>query len=193
MTTLESSDLQRIGRELATRAQAFGFDALGVASIDLPDDEQRLITWLDAGYHGSMDYMQRHGVKRSRPAELVPGTLRVVSVRMNYWPGEAQDADTVLADGETGYISRYALGRDYHKVMRRALQRLAEEVATSIGPFGFRVCVDSAPVLEKALARNAGLGWIGKHTNLISRDAGSYFFLGEVLTDLPLEIDAPAS
>jgi epoxyqueuosine reductase len=193
MTSLESGDFQRIKRELATRAQAFGFGALGVASVDLPDDEARLITWLDAGYHGSMDYMQRHGVKRSRPAELVPGTLRVVSFRMNYWPREARDAGDVLADGEAAYVSRYALGRDYHKVMRRALHQLAEELGASIGPFGFRVCVDSAPVLEKALARNAGLGWIGKHTNLISRDAGSYFFLGEILTDLPLPIDVPAT
>jgi epoxyqueuosine reductase len=193
MTSLESGDFQRIKRELATRAQVFGFGALGVASVDLPDDEAHLITWLDAGYHGSLDYMQRHGVKRSRPAELVAGTLRVVSFRMNYWPHEARDAGDVLADGEAGYVSRYALGRDYHKVMRRALHQIAEDLSASIGPFGFRVCVDSAPVLEKALARNAGLGWIGKHTNLISRDAGSYFFLGEILTDLPLPIDLPTT
>lgn len=182
-------DFQQLKGELLARAQALGLDALGVSSVALPEDEQHLIAWLNAGFHGSMNYMQRHGTKRSRPEELVPGTLRVISVRMNYWPEAARDADAVLQDSEIGYVSRYALGRDYHKVMRRALQQLAEDLIARIGPFGFRVCVDSAPVLEKALARNAGLGWIGKHTNLISRDAGSYFFLGEILTDLPLPID----
>jgi epoxyqueuosine reductase len=179
--------------ELVTRAKALGFDAAGVCSIELPEDERRLIEWLDAGFHGEMDYMRRHGLKRSRPAELAPGTVRVASFRMNYWPGEARDAHSVLEDGSLAYVSRYALGRDYHKVMRGALQKLGEELAARVGPFGFRVCVDSAPVLEKALARNAGLGWIGKHTNLISSDAGSYFFLGEILTDLPLPVDAPAT
>jgi epoxyqueuosine reductase len=140
-----------------------------------------------------MDYMQRHGVLRSRPADLVPGTVRVVSVRMDYWPATARAAGDVLGDGALGYVSRYALGRDYHKIMRRALAQLAEGLATLIGPFGYRVCVDSAPVLEKALARNGGLGWIGKHTNLIARDAGSWFFLGEMLTDLPLPLDSEAS
>jgi epoxyqueuosine reductase len=186
-------DFNLLKGELTARARTLGFDAAGVSSVELPEDEQHLIAWLNAGYHGDMDYMRRHGTKRSRPAELAPGTLRVISVRMNYWPEEARDSEAVLNDGELGYVSRYALGRDYHKVMRRALQRLAEELSARIGPFGFRVCVDSAPVLEKALARNAGLGWIGKHTNLISRDAGSYFFLGEILTDLPLPVDAPAT
>jgi epoxyqueuosine reductase len=186
-------DYDQLKAELLTEARTLGFDATGVASVDLLADEHHLIAWLDAGHHGTMDYMKRHGIKRSRPTELVPGTLRVISVRMNYWPDKAQDAELVLGEGELGYVSRYALGRDYHKVMRRSLQRLAEQLSTRIGPFGFRVCVDSAPVLEKALARNAGLGWIGKHTNLISRDAGSYFFLGEILTDLPLPIDAPAT
>jgi epoxyqueuosine reductase len=139
-----------------------------------------------------MGYMQRHGTLRSRPADLVPGTLRVISVRMDYWPEAAQDAAEVLRDPSLGYVARYALGRDYHKVMRRALATLAESLAARIGPYGFRVCVDSAPVLEKALARNAGLGWIGKHTNLISSEAGSLFFLGEVLTDLALPVDPPA-
>jgi epoxyqueuosine reductase len=186
-------DLPGVKRELAERARALGFDALGVASIELADDEQRLVAWLDAGFHGEMDYMQRHGSMRSRPQELSPGTVRVVSFRMNYWPGEARDARAVLGEPDRAYVSRYALGRDYHKVMRRSLARLAEDLARRIGTFGYRVCVDSAPVLEKALARNAGLGWIGKHTNLLSRDAGSYFFLGEILTDLPLPVDAPAS
>lgn len=193
MTQPLSPDAPALKSELLARALALGFDAAGISTVELPEDEQRLIDWLDAGYHGEMEYMHRHGTKRSRPAELVPGTLRVISVRMNYWPEEARDAEGVLGDGTLGYLSRYALGRDYHKVMRRALQKLAEELSARIGPFGFRVCVDSAPVLEKALARNAGLGWIGKHTNLISRDAGSYFFLGEILTDLPLPDDEPAS
>ncbi len=170
-----------------------GFAALGVSGIDLGADEDHLLDWLAAGLHGDMAYMQRHGTRRSRPADLVPGTVRVLSARLDYWPGDAAPADTVLADPTLAYVSRYALGRDYHKVMRRMLQQLADAVAAQIGPFGYRVFVDSAPVLEKALARNAGLGWIGKHTNLIARDAGSYFFLGEIYTDLPLPIDEPAS
>jgi epoxyqueuosine reductase len=193
MTQPQSLDPAAVKRQLAARARELGFDRIGVARIDIPEDEQHLLGWLDAGFHGEMDYMRRHGVMRSRPQELAPGAIRVVSVRMDYWPADARDAEAVLADGESGYISRYALGRDYHKVLRGALARLAKGLAQDLGPFGYRVCVDSAPVLEKALARNAGLGWIGKHTNLISRDAGSWFFLGEILTDLPLPEDEPAS
>ena len=193
MTHSSALDLHAVKTALAARAKGLGFDALGVASIELAADEQHLIQWLARGFHGEMDYMQRHGTMRSHPEELSPGTVRVVSVRMNYWPSDARDAWDVLEEPTLGYVSRYALGRDYHKVMRKALARLAEEMAQEIGTFGYRVCVDSAPVLEKALARNAGLGWIGKHTNLLARDAGSYFFLGEMLTDLPLPLDAPAS
>jgi epoxyqueuosine reductase len=206
MTESRAIDLPALKSRLTGRAHAMGFDALGVAPIELTEDEQHLIDWLAEGFHGEMHYMQRHGLMRSRPADLAPGTLRVISVRMNYWPAEAKDSRDVLSgegvggrnglgrgDGTLGYVSRYALGRDYHKVMRNALEKLAREFVEEIGPFGYRVCVDSAPVLEKALARNAGLGWIGKHTNLIARDAGSYFFLGEILTDLPLPLDAPAS
>ena len=193
MTQPRPLDPAAVKRQLAARAGELGFDRIGVARIDIAEDEQHLLGWLDAGFHGEMDYMRRHGVTRSRPQELAPGTIRVVSARINYWPADARDADAVLADAERGYISRYALGRDYHKVLRGALARLAKELAQDLGPFGYRVCVDSAPVLEKALARNAGLGWIGKHTNLISRDAGSWFFLGEILTDLPLPEDEPAS
>jgi len=193
MTLPPRLDLAAAKRQLAERARALGFGRIGVAPIDIPEDEQHLLRWLEAGFHGEMDYMRRHGVMRSRPQELSPGTIRVVSARMDYWPQEARAAEAVLADAQTGYISRYALGRDYHKVMRGALARLARELAEVIGPFGYRVCVDSAPVLEKALARNAGLGWIGKHTNLIAREAGSWFFLGEILTDLPLPQDEPAS
>ena len=187
------SQLAAIKKDLHILARSFGFDALGVADVDLGSDERHLQDWLAAGFHGEMHYMRRHGTKRSRPAELAPGTVRCISVRMNYWPEEAADAASVLADPTLGYVSRYALGRDYHKVMRRALAKLARAVSARIGPFGYRVCVDSAPVLEKALARNAGLGWIGAHTNLIARDAGSFFFLGEILTDLPLPVDTPAS
>jgi epoxyqueuosine reductase len=193
MMELAPVDLDAAKRELAARARKLGFGQLGVTSVQIPEDERHLLQWLAAGFHGDMDYMQRHGSLRSRPQELAPGTVRVISVRMDYWPAEARDADEVLADPMLGYVSRYALGRDYHKVMRRALARLAEELSGRIGPFGYRVCVDTAPVLEKALARNAGLGWIGKHTNLIARDAGSWFFLGEILTDLPLPVDEAAT
>jgi len=186
-------DLASVKRDLAAHAAELGFGAIGVASIEIPEDERQLLRWLDEGFHGEMDYMERHGVLRSRPQELAPGTVRVVSARMDYWPGEARDAQEVLADPAVGYISRYAVGRDYHKILRRALATLAQQLQERIGPFGYRVCVDSAPVLEKALARNAGLGWIGKHTNLIARDAGSYFFLGEILTDLALPVDEPAT
>jgi epoxyqueuosine reductase len=189
----QSFDLEGVKRDLIARARELGFQNLGITGIELGEDERHLDAWLSAGFHGDMGYMQRHGTRRSRPHELVPGTLRVISARMDYWPQQAREADEVLSDGSLAYLSRYALGRDYHKVLRRALATLAEELAARVGPFGHRVCVDSAPVLEKALARNAGLGWIGKHTNLLARDAGSYFFLGEILTDLPLPVDAPAT
>jgi epoxyqueuosine reductase len=178
--------------DLLAMAQTQGFADIGIAGIELPGDEARLLAWIEAGMHGEMDYMARHGTRRSRPAELIPGTLRVISARMDYWPADAADAEDVLADSGLGYVSRYALGRDYHKVLRAALARLAEAIAARV-PHQYRVFVDSAPVLEKALARNAGLGWIGKHTNLITKDAGSYYFLGEIYTDLPLPVDEPAS
>ena len=189
----DAIDLHQVKRELAERARKLGFAQLGVTDVAIPEDERHLLHWLEAGFHGDMDYMHRHGTLRSRPQDLAPGSVRVVSVRMDYWPGDAAPAESTLADPTAGYVARYALGRDYHKVMRRALATLAEDMSKRIGPFGYRVCVDSAPVLEKALARNAGLGWIGKHTNLIARDGGSWFFLGEILTDLPLPTDAPAT
>ncbi|HEX4618428.1 MAG TPA: tRNA epoxyqueuosine(34) reductase QueG [Steroidobacteraceae bacterium] len=193
MTGPASIDLDAAKRVLVAQAHALGFDALGVTAIDIPEDERHLLRWLDAGFHGEMSYMQRRARLRGSPRELLPGAARVVSVRMDYWPREARAAQAVLEDRTLGYVSRYALGRDYHKVLRRGLARLAGDLAGRIGPFGYRVCVDSAPVLEKAHARNAGLGWIGKHTNLIARDAGSWFFLGEILTDLPLPVDERAS
>ena len=175
-------------------AAELGFSRAGIAGIDLSEDEARLVNWLAAGRHGEMGYMARHGRKRSRPADLVPGTLRVISVRMDYWPGDAaRPAGEALADRSAGYVARYALGRDYHRLMRRRLQRLADRIGEHVGPFGYRAFVDSAPVLERALARDAGLGWIGKHTNLIDAGAGSWFFLGELYTDLPLPAgDRPA-
>jgi epoxyqueuosine reductase len=186
-------DFNSLKQELAGLARARGFEALGVAGVDLAIDASRLERWLDVGLHGEMGYMSKHGSKRTRPGELVPGTLRVLSARMNYWPPEARDAHETLRDEQSGYVSRYALGRDYHKLMRHSLQALSEDIVARVGPMGYRVFVDSGPVLEKALARNAGLGWIGKHTNLIARDAGSYFFIGEILTDLPLAVDEAAS
>ena len=181
---------------LAAQARAWGlelgFQRVGIAAIDLPDDERRLQDWLDAGRHGEMHYMARHGTLRSRPAEFVPGTLRVISARMDYWP-DAAGAEGVLGDASLGYVSRYALGRDYHKVLRNRLARLADRLAAAAAAGTFRACTDTAPVLEKALARDAGLGWIGKHTNLLDRHDGSWFFLGEILTDLPLPVDAPVS
>jgi epoxyqueuosine reductase len=179
--------------DLLQLARAEGFADLGVSGVDLGEDEAHLLRWLEQGFHGQMGYMARHGTLRSRPAELRPGSLRVISVRMDYWPGQAAEPEAVLQDPALGYVSRYALGRDYHKTMRAALARLAEAIAARIAAHDYRVFVDSAPLLEKALARNAGLGWIGKHTNLIASDAGSYFFLGEILTDLPLPVDEPAS
>ena len=178
------------GREL-------GFQAVGIADTDLSAAEPGLAAWLAAGCHGDMNYMARHGAKRTQPAALHPGTLRIVLVRMNYWP-DAKAGDGVLADGSRAYVSRYALGRDYHKIMRSRLAALATRIAAEAAPaggrvFADRVYTDSAPVMEVELAKKAGLGWRGKHTLLLSRDAGSYFFLGEIYTDLPLPVDAPVS
>ena len=174
-------------------AKDLGFAALGVTHVDLAKDESFFVDWLKAGFNGEMGYMSRHGLKRTRPAELIPGTVSCVSVRMDYWPDASADAQATLADGNLAYVSRYALGRDYHKVLRSKLQTLCDRAEGLVGPLGHRVFTDSAPVLEKALARNAGLGWIGKHTNLIDRDSGSYFFLGEIFLDLELPLDAPAT
>ena len=179
--------------EIRDWARELGFAALGVAGIDLAADESHLADWLGQGLHGEMAYMARHGRKRSRPAELLPGTQRVICVRMDYLPQDVDAAWRVIEQPERGYVARYALGRDYHKLMRQRLQKLAERIEAAVGPFGYRAFVDSAPVLEKALARDAGLGWIGKHTLLLSRQASSWFLLGELFTDLPLPLDTPAS
>jgi len=185
----EDRDLNQLKSEFRQRAVELGFQAFGVSDIDLSEAESRFEQWLAAGFHGEMGYMQRHGRKRSRPETLVPGTVRVISVRMDYLT-ESPDAARALLDHESSaYVSRYALGRDYHKVLRGRLKRLAESIRERIGDFGYRVFVDSAPVLEKPIAEKAGLGWIGKHTNLIDRNSGSWFFLGELYTDLPLPAD----
>jgi epoxyqueuosine reductase len=185
-------DYAALARDIKRWAIELGFAEAGISGTDLGEDEQHLERWLERGHHGEMAYMARHGTRRSRPAELEPGTQRIISVRMDYIPPGTANAWGVLEDAEAGYVSRYALGRDYHKLMRHRLQKLAGRIH-AVGDFGYRAYVDSAPVLEKALARNAGLGWIGKHTVLINRRAGSYFFLGELYTDLPLPLDAPAS
>jgi len=173
-------------------AREAGFQRCGISDIVLDEDESHLRDWLAQGLYGSMEWMARHGDKRSRPGELLPGTVRVISVGLDYGR-DVEEAWSTLGDGERAYVARYALGRDYHKLMRQRLQALADRIETEIGPFGHRVFVDSAPVLERALARNAGLGWIGKHTCLIDKDGGSWFFLGEIYVDLALPVDAPAS
>ncbi|MEP7207414.1 MAG: tRNA epoxyqueuosine(34) reductase QueG [Casimicrobiaceae bacterium] len=193
MTAAQRSiDLVALGADIRRWGLELGFAEIGITGIDLSAEERRLLDWLDAGRHGTMDYMARHGTRRSRPAELVPGTLRVISARLDYWPGEARDAGAVLRDPDRAYLARYALGRDYHKVLRGKLQALAARIGTAVGDFGFRVFTDSAPVLEVALAANAGLGWRGKHTLLLTRERGSWFFLGEIYTDLALP-ETPAT
>ena len=185
-----NTDMTALKSEVIAWCGELGFQQTGITDIELSQAESRLADWLRAGFHGAMDYMERHGSKRSRPDELVPGTLRVISVRMDYLPEPQDAAKRRLDDGSSAYISRYALGRDYHKLLRGRLRALARRIEENIGKFGYRVFVDSAPVLEKALAEKAGIGWVGKHTNVIDRDSGSWFFLGELYTDLPLPIDA---
>ncbi|MCC7487200.1 MAG: tRNA epoxyqueuosine(34) reductase QueG [Burkholderiales bacterium] len=183
--------------DLAGRIRSWGAELglqqVAIADCELAEAETRLLDWLARGRHGDMDYLERHGTKRSRPAALVPGTLRVVTARMNYFPPGARDAEEVLADGSRAFVSRYALGRDYHKLLRARMQKLADRVTEEVGEFRYRVFTDSAPVMEVELAAKAGLGWRGKHTLLLDREAGSYFFLGELYTDLPLPVDAPQS
>ncbi len=179
--------------EIRRWGSEFGFQQVGISNIELDQAEARLEAWLQNNYHGEMEYMSRHGRKRSRPNMLVPGTLSVISVRMDYLPDEPESPTSLLDHPAKAYISRYALGRDYHKLLRSRLKRLAMKLEARIGPLGYRVFVDSAPVLEKPIAEKAGLGWIGKHTNLINRDDGSWFFLGELFTDLELPADAAES
>jgi epoxyqueuosine reductase len=198
-------DFSQLARDIVIWGQALGFAELGIADTELSADEARLGAWLDAGRHGEMDYMARHRARRARPSEVVPGTIRVITARLDYLPRRAKDPDDVLSDSRKAYISRYALGRDYHKVMRQRLQQLADRIGNAIRSsadnsvgssahtWRYRVFTDSAPVLEVALAAKAGLGWRGKHTLLLTRDAGSFFFLGEIYTDLPLPVTAAVS
>jgi epoxyqueuosine reductase len=189
---------QALLQRLRGWARELGFSQIGVADVDLRSAERGLLDWLAAGFHGGMGYMAAHGLKRARPAELVPGSVRVISARMDYLPRDAgggwvASEEAALRDPQRAVISVYARGRDYHKVLRSRLQKLAERLAEEVGPFGHRVFTDSAPVLEVELATRAGLGWRGKHTLTLARDAGSTFFLGEIFVDLALPVDAPAS
>jgi len=190
---LDDMDWARLALEIKSWGRKLGFQQVGISDIELGEAETRLRDWLAAGRHGSMTYMERHGTKRSRPQQLIPGTVRIISARMDYLPPHCTPAEDVLAQSSHAYVSRYALGRDYHKLLRQRLRRLAERIHEVTGDFGHRVFVDSAPVLEKAVAEKAGLGWIGKHTNLLHREAGSWFFLGELYTDLPLPVDTPVT
>lgn len=200
----------QLAQDIRAWGVELGFQHIGITDLNIAEDEARLMDWLAQGRHGEMQYMERYGRNRARPDTIVPGTIRVISARMDYVTPEARSAEEVLSDGTLGFVSRYALGRDYHKVMRRRLSQLAQRIQAHIDSADFnergsdlqehsptvpnyRVFVDSGPVLEKAFAQRAGLGWIGKHTNLLHQRAGSWFFLGEILTSLPLPIDEPAT
>ena len=188
---MHDQDLNRLAQQIKHWGCELGFAAVGIADGDLREAEAGLQAWLAQGFHGEMDYMAAHGSRRSRPAELVPGTVRIISARLDYFPPASADPHEVLADADAAYISRYALGRDYHKVLRNRLQALADKISAEIGEHRYRVFTDSAPVLEVELATKSGLGWRGKHTLLLNRQHGSWFFLGEIYTDLPLPVDAP--
>ena len=187
--TFSTEELTSLKTKMKLWASELGFSMIGIADTELSQAETRLIQWLADGRHGDMHYMAKHGDRRTKPAAIQPGTVRVVSVRMDYLPDSATPPTTILQDSTKGYVSRYALGRDYHRLIRRRLQKLADLMSEAVGPFRYRAFVDSGPVMEKPLAVKAGLGWLGKHTNLIDKDAGSFFFLGELYTDLPLPLD----
>ncbi|MCG7910208.1 MAG: tRNA epoxyqueuosine(34) reductase QueG [Candidatus Thiodiazotropha taylori] len=190
--TLSADELLKLSLQIKQWGEELGFDAVGITDTDLSEAESRLHQWLASGCHGEMDYMAKHGNKRSRPAELEPGTVRVISVRMDYLPEPMQDLQRILEDPQKAFISRYALGRDYHKLLRNRLKRLQQKIQQTLPESSNRLYVDSAPVLEKPLAEKAGLGWIGKHTNLLNKRSGSWFFLGEIYSTIPLPIDSPA-
>lgn len=192
------TDYPELAQEIKLWGRAAGFADVRITDVDLREREAGFQAWLEAGYHGEMAYMAAHGMKRARPDELVPGTIRAISVRMNYLPPDTEEnwrsaATSAAAQSGHAVISLYARGRDYHKLIRNRLQQLADRIEDRIGPFGYRVFTDSAPVMEVALAEKAGLGWRGKHTLLLNREAGSMFFLGEILVDIPLPVDAPMS
>ena len=187
------TDLVSLTSDIKIWSRELGFQETGIsdAKAEKSHVERGLLAWLNEGYHGNMDYMAKHGIKRSHPDKLIPGTLRVISVRMNYSPPKTKNSWQVIEDSEKAFISRYALGRDYHKVLRGRLQKLADKITAQIGHCNYRVFSDSAPVMEVEWAQRSGLGWRGKHTLLLSREAGSMFFLGEIYTDLPLPVDDP--
>jgi len=188
-SSYNKEQLAKLSQQIKVWGQELGFQEVAITDTELSQAEEALSHWLNQGCHGDMDWMKHHGSKRSRPAELVAGTHRIITGRMDYWPPDIIKAESVLSNPDKAYISRYALGRDYHKVLRQRLKKLAEKIENEVGEFGYRVFVDSAPVMEKPLAEKAGLGWIGKHSNLLNKDAGSWFFLGEIYTDLPLNVD----
>ncbi|PAU72902.1 tRNA epoxyqueuosine(34) reductase QueG [Vreelandella alkaliphila] len=188
--SLSDDDLTRLAALIKTWGRELGFQQVGITDTQLAAHEKHLDTWLEKGHHGDMSFMAKHGTKRTRPEELEPGTQRVISVRMDYLPAEVESTK-VLGQPSRAYVSRYALGRDYHKLMRKRLAQLAKKIEQQVGAFGYRAFVDSAPVMERALAQKAGLGWFGKNAMLLNPKAGSLFFLGELYTDLPLPIDAP--
>jgi epoxyqueuosine reductase len=191
---INSYDFKQLSADIKSWGLALGFNQIGITDTDLQAAEVKHQAWVAKSFHGEMDYMAKHGVKRTRPAELVPNTLRVISVRLDYLPPDSLHSESVLQDQSKAFISRYALGRDYHKVMRNKLQKLGDKIQTevtklAIADFSYRVFTDSAPVLEVALAEKAGLGWRGKHTLLINKNHGSWFFIGEIYTNLPLVAD----
>ena len=192
MTELSTKHLADLAGSISDWAQELGFNGMGIADSGLEDAGDRLNAWLTKGWHGEMSFMSRNTEKRITPELLIPEVKRIISVRLNYWPEQRIDPSELLKQQDQAYIARYALGRDYHRLMRRRLQQLADRISDEIGPFHYRAFVDSAPVMEKPLASAAGLGWIGKHTNLIDPHSGSWFFLGELYTDLPLPTTRPA-
>ena len=193
MQLSNTNDYTRLAADIKRWGKSLGFAEVGIADTDLTCAEAEHQAWIKKGFHGDMDYMAKHGTKRTRPADLVPNTVRVISVRLDYLPPKAKDSWQTMQNGEKAFISRYSLGRDYHKVMRQKLQKLCDKISAEIAEFEYRVFTDSAPVLEVALAEKAGLGWRGKHTLLINKEHGSWFFLGEIYTNLPLPIDINAT
>jgi len=195
-TKLSQEQCQELTRHIKTWAEELGFQQCAISDIDLGEHEQHLNRWLAKDYHGEMQYMAAHGSKRSHPEQLVPGTLRSINLRMDYLTEDLPVGTEIieqLQNRNKAYIARYALGRDYHKLIRKRLQALAEKIENEIGTFGYRVFVDSAPVLERALAEKSGIGWVGKNTMILNRQTGSWFFLAEIFTDLPLALDEPVT
>jgi epoxyqueuosine reductase len=190
--SLPHDQLEELTAQIKAWGLTLGLSAVGITDTRLCDAKAKFETWLSKGYHGEMDYMTKHGTKRTRPGELEPGACRIISARLDYLPEPLIRSGEILTDPERAFVARYTLGRDYHKVLRKHLQKLVDLIRTQVGEHHFRVFVDSAPVMEKPLAQKAGLGWIGKHTNLIATDGGSWFFLGEIFTDIPLLCDSPA-